>query len=254
MSNYENNNNEEEQPDQEEGNEEGNDGNDEGEHPTSVNSQNVVSNYGSFNSIGGSGGGDGYYFNESIENANLFFYDEKSIKWFKAMIGHTDFEIKEAQIKDHERIFGGKDPKSQGAMVNIMPKADSNVYGYMIKLTGEESMKIEEYYKLNENKDWSFIEIFDLVGNKYKGITFVCENAEKMDWIDYPTQKVLKRIYALFSLSKNKNMSIYDNKFTVRGYYNGNRLQSVTSEENSMYDTVKKSDTNYPNPILFKKR
>ena len=89
--------------------------------------QNVGANNESFDSFGG---GDGYYFNESIENANLFFYDEKSIKWFEAMIGHTDFEIKEAQIKDHELIFGGKDPKSQSAMVNIMPKADSNVRIY----------------------------------------------------------------------------------------------------------------------------
>ena len=97
------------------------------------------------------------------------------------------------------------------------------MYGYMIKLTGEESMKIEKYYKLNEDKDWSFIEIFDLDGHKYKGITF-CKNAVKMDWVDYPTQKVLKRIYSLFSLSKNKNMSIYDNKFTVRGYYNGDEV------------------------------
>ena len=90
-------------------------------------------------------------------------------------------------------------------MVNIMPKKDSNVHGYMLELKAKDIMEIEKYYKVKEDKDWSFMVIYDTNGNRYKGFTFICKNTKKMNWIEYPTPKMLKNIYSLF-LNLNKKL------------------------------------------------
>jgi hypothetical protein len=199
-------------------------------------------------------GGAGYYFNESIPDSKIFFYDEKSIKWFKKMIGHSNFEIEEAHIKDYERVFGGSEPSGQGAMVNIMEKQESKVYGYALKLNNKECRTIEEYYKINEDKDWSFAIIFDSNGNKYKGFTFICKNEEKMNWVEYPTLNMLKQVYSLFLLSKQKIMNIYDNKLTIRGQYDGKKLHKGSIQESSMFDKMKLSDYKLSKPNPFQEK
>jgi hypothetical protein len=156
--------------------------------------------------------GGSFKYNSS-GNYLVFIYDNNDPATVLKRYGN-DLRIDEAKLIDYFRAFD--DDKC-----TIIPKKDTSVKGYSIRLTSEQ---FKNFIEINEGTTPIEVDIYDKAGNKLKGVSY----KRDIDTLyNEPGLTYLKRVYATVEIGwKKKHMDepgiiyIYDKKYELRGEFN----------------------------------
>ena len=166
---------------------------------------------------------------------HVFIYDHHSKKTLQKIFKH-DVAIISADIKGYHRYFGTN-------ICSLMPRDGVKCRGIMC-IADENDMAILE--KEYEDFKKTNILIYDIHGNKEKGVTFIKSNIK---W-GVPNIDYLKKVYITVKqgwdeVDSQERLFVYNNEYHLMGVYDGTKYidESVDTD-------ITKISLTHPSPFL----
>ena len=169
------------------------------------------------------------------QSEHVFIYDHHSKKTLQKLLKH-DVAIISADIKGYHRYFGTN-------ICSLMPRDGVKCRGIMCIADENDMAIIEQEY---EGFKKTNILIYDLHGNKEKGVTFIKTNIK---W-GVPNIDYLKKVYITVKqgwdeVDSQERLFVYNNEYHLMGVYDGTKY----IDEGVDTDITKISLT-HPSPFL----